>query len=251
MTEGAHRGESSFVRPSAQRPAPSAQRPAPSAQRRPSIPREAGGLIAALDAARRGDDGPLERWNRGAREVLWHSLRRSGLDAASADDAVTHVLERAFHAVAKGRRIASEPAWIAAVAASVRGAARRQTARERKLRVAAVREVFIAADPLAAAEHREVLIAAARRLPPPYAHICVMRGIAGRTAPQIAAALRSWRPVGADQARKLQRAATRMLAAVLAGADPRREWPRRFSEKSAWIGTPLPPLETLWGENSA
>jgi hypothetical protein len=189
----------------------------------------------------------LARWDRESRPVLCATLRRAGFDPASADEAATHVLERAYWAIDAGRTIANELGWIGTVAARFRSAARRRALFDERIRCELERRGSATPVPEvdAADARREQLMVAARLLPPPYAQVVVLRGVHGMTEQRITAWLQRWRPIGAHQGRKIQRRAVVMLRAACRGADPRGIWPQRFSGKNAWIGAPLPRLATL------
>lgn len=215
--------------------------------RRPFVPREAAGLFAALTAESRGDAEPLRTWMRAAGRSLHRALLAAGFDRANADEAAAHVISEAWLAAARGAQVEDELRWISAVAGNWRASRlKRRATDERVLASLALSHRVEVAPPT---DHddslKERLRAAFRTLPPPYAHVVVLRGAHGRSESQITEWLRRFRPISVHQGRKLQRQSIVMLRAALAGDDPRRMWPQRYLQKNAWIGTPIVPLETL------
>lgn len=189
---------------------------------RPFVPQDARDLLAAVAAARAGEDSALVRWERDARPVLWRALRRSGFDPASADDAIIHLLEQADRAVRAGRRIAHETAWMSAVLGSARRARRRsaQRAEAAHRRLAAHRPQTY--EPQRPEELREELLVAARRLRPRFA-LAIRLRLRGFDAREARAALCVELAVGAEQARRIDRCSIAAMRAALAGRDASAE----------------------------
>lgn len=189
------------------------------------VPAEAGGLIAAVKAARGGDDEPARRWEREARPVLRRALHRAGFDPASMDDAILFLIEEAEAAVRTGQSVACELAWISAVLAHFRIRRRRRAAREHLAhqRVAAAMPAWI--ELRHDGELREELLAAAARLDVRF-ELAIRLRLRHVDRREARLALSVELGVGPEQARKIDRRALAMMRKTLTG--PRARDPASF-----------------------
>ena len=184
-------------------------------RRRVFVPPEVAGLMAALERARCGDEAALGLWDREARPVLMRALRRSGFDAASADDAIMHLLEQADRAVRSGRTITHEVRWMSAVLASARREERRSVRRALAISRLLPGRTPWWCDPKSAEQDREELLLAASRLRPRF-ELAIRLRLRGLDARETRVALCVEFALGPEQARKIDRQALVLLRAALA-----------------------------------
>ena len=92
----------------------------------------------------------------------------------------------------------------------------------------------------------DLLRAASSRLPPPHREIVILQRLELWERRLIVRFLAAWTGVGHQRARALIRESHAMLAAVLAGEDPRIRWPSRYDrKKNRFYATPPPGPESL------
>ena len=182
------------------------------------VPREAAGLLDALADAQSGDEAALRRWDRAARPILMRALRRCGFDAASADDAIMHLLEQADRAVRSQRTILLELRWMSAVLASSRREQRRAGLRA----TAAIRRLAERVAPWYEAPHgeedREELLVATSRLQPRFAMAIRLR-LRGLDAREARVALCVELALGPKQAGRIDTQALACLREELCARD--------------------------------
>lgn len=187
-------------------------------RRRVFVPPEATGLLDALADAQNGDEEALRRWDRAARPILMRALRRRGFDAASADDAIMHLLEQADRAARSPRTILRELRWMSAVLASSRREQRRAGLRA----TAASRRLAERIVPWYEAPHgdedREELLVAASRLQPRFAMAIRLR-LRGLDAHEARVALCVELALGPKQARRIDTRALALLREELCARD--------------------------------
>ena len=82
-------------------------------RRAPRIPPGAGGLLAAWEAERRGDRGPLEDWFLRGLPALRDAIIEAGTDPETADRVASAVPERMLRVVEKGIQVDNELAMLA------------------------------------------------------------------------------------------------------------------------------------------
>ena len=88
--------------------------------RNPRIPREAAGLVVALQAQARGDEAPLRAWFRTGFRALVCCLEAAGYGKEFAEEVASKIVDGAFENVQAGETIRNERAWMARVAANAR-----------------------------------------------------------------------------------------------------------------------------------
>jgi DNA-directed RNA polymerase specialized sigma24 family protein len=179
--------------------------------RGPVIPLAARGLFAALEAERRGDPAPIERWHAIAYPLLVTSFTRAWLESNEAEEIAATVEEQALHVLERGKDIHAELAWIRQVAVNAHNSGWRRKQRT-PVSLDAVPEP-------AAPEEAErpddselgLLHEAVQRLKTPD-HEVVLWELQGIERPEILAAIRVSSNISAEGARKVvQRANQRLL----------------------------------------
>ncbi|MCE9637728.1 MAG: hypothetical protein K8T90_18670 [Planctomycetes bacterium] len=159
-----------------------------------------------MSAARTGNDDALRLWSQDAVPILQRRLLLAGFDPASADDAITHLLEQSHCAVLSKRQVRHEAVWMRAVLVRSRTAAVRRACRDARIlrRCPAVSTASFA--PPLDAELREELTAVAAALPESCA-LAVRLRLSGMEPGDARRALAERLGVGEEQARKIVRCA--------------------------------------------
>lgn len=180
------------------------------------MPSEADGLLAAIAAARGGQDEALRRWEQEARPLVVGALERAGIDPASIDEAILHLLEEAHIAVCSDRWIDCEPAWMSAVLARGWFRSRRRDAEDQRARLiaaalahAAERQEFGRQ-----AEQREAISVAATRLPRRF-RVVIAHHLRGLDTRDVRALLCAEFAVGPEQARRIEESAFARMRTAL------------------------------------
>jgi len=190
------------------------------------VPPEAAGLLAATAAARdrdTGDEEALHRWERDAKPELVKALERAGVDPASIDDAITHLLEQALEAVCAGTHVECELAWMSAVLTSAWLRSRRPVSQGRRARLVAIARAYAEGqrEPGRDAEEREALEVAAAQLPKRSFSLVIRLYLRGLATREVRTALCAELAVAPEQARRIEASAFRSMRSAL-GALERR-----------------------------
>jgi DNA-directed RNA polymerase specialized sigma24 family protein len=217
---------------------------------RPSIPESVRGLLHAIRLHDQGDSDPLDRWIASERPVMIGVLRRLRIQESDAEDIIQQLLLVAVTQTRERRAITRELGYLSGILRNLVAEYRRRR-REMSL---GDRDPVSTADPttvVADLDERSVAHvrrqAAARRLPPPYAQICMMELQEGVARCELVAWLRKWarsagRGLTEASAQKAVQRAHHMLESCLTGQDLVRARPGSFNpRKNPWILSPPPP----------
>lgn len=138
--------------------------------RGPGIPPEAAGLFAAIEADRLGNPLPLRTWLRVGWPVLVSTLRSWAYGPRTAEGVADDVVFAVLCAVAAGRHVGDERAWIAAIARNRLRDGWREQERFFRLRRLLARDEVVTAKVRSAGPFsvRRSLAEAAMLLPTPY-----------------------------------------------------------------------------------
>lgn len=175
----------------------------------PSVPREAGGLFAALAVG----GAALEEWNRIGRPLLVNAIRCAGADAETAEDVAQEILIRAVRMDRGGRCPRNECAWMAVVARNLLAVEGRRLRREREAAVSLSRMSCRKEEE--APDRIRPLARLLLRLPPPYREALILRLIAQLPYEVVLFLLQQSQGVEREAARKILRRGRRMLARLL------------------------------------
>jgi DNA-directed RNA polymerase specialized sigma24 family protein len=183
------------------------------------VPPEAAGLLAATEAAARNsdrDEEPLRRWERVAKPELVKALGRAGVDPASIDDAVMHLIEQALEAVCAGTRIERELAWMSTVLTSAWLRSRRPISRGRRARLLATARACAEGRWKAGhdEEEREQLEVAAAHLPKRFS-LVIRLYLCGLDTREVRTALCAELAVAQEQARRIEVTAFQRMRSAL------------------------------------
>jgi DNA-directed RNA polymerase specialized sigma24 family protein len=178
--------------------------------RGPVVPLKTRGLFAALEAERRGDPVPMERWHEVAFPLVVTAFTRAWRDLNEAEEIATTVEEQALHVLRQGEFIHHELAWIRQVAMNAHNSGWRHM-RRAPLRLDAVPE------PAAPKEAERpddselgLLHEAVQRLRTPDREVLLWE-LQGIESAEILAAIRESSGIGAEGARKVVQRAHKRL----------------------------------------
>jgi DNA-directed RNA polymerase specialized sigma24 family protein len=212
------------------------------------LPPGAAGLVAALEARRQGDGAPFDAWMASGFPLLFAAVHEWLDDATAAQDIVSEVLTKAFFAVGGRTKVRDELPWLATLARHARADARRERRGPSRLvplppslpwdSPADARDE-VAGLEVAGSVVLRTFAEAAPLLPPPYREAMCALMIDHWSRMEVLRFLMSWLQVGMEDARKILHVGRRMLAETVAGADPRKRWPRRFMKSN--VDNPFQP----------